>query len=171
MLQHELIVRKTSRPGNGSLLLDVRHPLDAVTVAIDEGGAVSVTRNGRTVAIDSREALERVHASLSESDAVSDLRQLLMDALSVHELSIPELSMLAAAAFVASLAGDVDAPARLAARLVDPGATLKPVPFERPIASTSAGTDASGIRCHTEWLLRSEAAWIDYLNSLSPPAA
>jgi len=189
-----LLVRKLANRSDRTLSIDLRYRLDAVTVAIDKAGVTSVRRGGQSVAIDSPGALEQAQRVLAGSEAVFAIRALLAERQAVSDLKAPEYTLLATAAFVASLVGDTDAPARLADRFVE-----KHRGIVRPVRnggcwsaytqeSTSAWNDLQAcmdeanqddswfngayrrLACNGVWILRSESAWFEYLECLSPLA-
>lgn len=164
---------------------------DRVTISVSPG-AVSVSRGGKTVSVDSPEGFMSVQRMLGDSFAVFATRAMLSQLESNSPLKAPDMSLLSVAAFVAALTGDVNAPRRLADRFVEKhrgiyrqvrgGATC----WE---GYTSESTDAwndlqacmdeasnrdfftaayERLACNGTWLLRSESAWLEYLNCLSP---
>ncbi len=69
----DLIVRKLVNPAKGSLSIDLRHELDAVTISIDDASLIKVSRKTRKVVINSPQSTLEAQEMLRESDAVSQL--------------------------------------------------------------------------------------------------
>jgi hypothetical protein len=151
---------------------------------------VTVVRGNASVRLTSADAFDRLQRVLAGSDAVLAARVLLAERESASDLQAPEMSLLSTAAFIASLAGDLDAPRRLSVRFVE-----KHRGWYRPVrmatcfdeyskeASDSwndlqncmdeANQDPSiwnrayrRVACNGVWLVRSESAWIEYIGCL-----
>jgi hypothetical protein len=187
-----LIVQKIANRVDESLSIELRYREDVVLVGIDAAAAVTVTRGGRAVRVESPEAYADVQQLLAGSEAAFATRVLLAERESVSDLQPPEMTLLSAAAFVASLAGDVDAPRRLAARFMDKHRGRYRVVrlntcFEEYSSEASAAwndmqacvdeanQDAGlfnrayrRVACNTIWLVRAESAWIEYIGCLGP---
>ena len=186
-----LTVQKTSNRVDGSLSIDLRYGQDAVSIGIDVNGALSVSRHGRHIRVASAEELTQVQRVLSGSEAAIATRFLLAEREGVSDLNAGEMSLLSAAAFVASLLGDVDAPRRLAARFAEKQGGIRPVRMANCYDTYTAEVSASWndmqscmdeanqdssvlnrayrrVACNGVWLLRSESAWIEYLGCLGP---
>ena len=186
-----LTVQKTSNRVDGSLSIDLRYGQDAVSIGIDVNGAVAVSRHGRHVRVATAGDLAQVQRVLSGSEAAIATRFLLAERERVSDLNAGEMSLLSAAAFVASLLGDVDAPRRLAARFAARQGGIRPVRMRNCYDAYAAEVSASWndmqacmdeanqdgsvlnrayrrVACNGVWLLRSESAWIEYLGCLGP---
>ena len=187
-----LRVDKVANRKDGSLRLDLRFGEDYVAIALDRTGNVLVARGGAQLTVGSPEAYERVQQVLAGSAAIFATRVLLAEREAVSELKAPEMSLLATAAFVASLAGDVDAPRRLATRFVEKHRGIYrsvrlATCFETYTSEvTAAWNDLQAcmeeanqdesifarayrrVACNAVWLVRSESAWIEYLGCLGP---
>lgn len=189
-----LVVTKTSTRADRSLTLEIRYRQDLVSVALDKDAVATVTRGGRALRVDSPEALERLQQVLSGSEAIFAFRALLAEREAISDLQAPEYTLLASAAFVASLVGDTDAPRRLASRFVEKHrGIVRPVRAgggscwgEYSGESTNAWNDLQQcmneanqdssffygayrrLACNGVWMLRSESAWFEYLECLNP---
>jgi hypothetical protein len=121
-------------------------------------------------------------------------RMLLAEREATSELQAPEMSVLATAAFAASLAGDLDAPRRVATRFVEKHRgiyrqvrlancfdtyTSEVTAAWNDLQSCmdEANQDSSLLQaayrrlaCNAVWMLRSESAWVEYLGCLGPGA-
>jgi len=177
---------------DGSLLVDLRFRSDHLAIAIDKAGGITVSRAGRPIRVDSPEAFEQLQQVLAGSDAVFAARMLLAEREAVSDLRAPEMSLLSTVAFVASLAGDVDAPRRIATRFVEKHRGIYrqirlATCFETyTTESTDAWNDMQScmdeanqdssmfsgayrrVACNAIWLLRSESAWVEYIGCLGP---
>lgn len=187
-----LRVEKVANRKDGSLRVDLRFGQDYVGILIDKGGVVDVARGGARLRVDSQEAYQGLQRVLAGSEAIFATRVLLAERESVSELKAPEMSLLSTAAFVASLAGDVDAPRRLATRFVEKHRGIYrsvrlATCFETYTNEVSeAWNDLQScmdeanqdenifarayrrVACNGVWLMRSESAWIEYLGCLGP---
>lgn len=187
-----LRIDKVANRKDGSLRVDVRFGDDHVGVAVDRTGNVVVARRGAQLPVGSAEAYEKLQQVLAGSAAIFATRVLLAEREAVSELRAPEMSLLATAAFVASLAGDVDAPRRLSTRFVEKHRGIYrsvrlATCFETYTnEATSAWNDLQAcmeeanqddnifarayrrVACNAVWLVRSESAWIEYLGCLGP---
>lgn len=191
-----LIVRKTTARADRSFSLELQYHGDVVFLAVDGDGVPAVRRAGGAVRVDSPDALRQVQQVLAGSEAIFAFRALLAERESVSDLKAPEFTLLASAAFVASLVGDTDAPRRLSARFVE-----KHRGIVRPVAAAGASCwdDYSGettgawndlqncmaeanqdpsffngayrrLACNAVWILESESAWFEYIQCLNPLA-
>jgi len=176
-----------------TVAVDLEAPNDRVHLAV-AADRVAVTRQGRSIVLDSAEALAAVQQLLGGSPAVVLLRELLSQFESESALHAPDMSLLSTAAFVASLVGDSHAPRRLSDRFVakhrgffrqvngSGGATCWQ---EYTVEVTNAWDDLQNcmdeadqdvwwwspfrrVACNGVWLMRSESAWFEYLKCLSP---
>ena len=186
-----LTVQKTSNRVDGSLTIDLRYGQDFVSIGIDVTGAVAVSRHGRQIRVATAEELAQVQRVLSGSEAAVATRFLLAEREAVSDLNAGEMSLLSAAAFVASLLGDIDAPRRLAARFAAKQGGIRPVRMQNCYDTYASEVSASWndmqacmdeanqdssilnrayrrVACNGVWLLRSESAWIEYLGCLGP---
>jgi hypothetical protein len=186
-----LTMQKTSNRVDGSLSIELRYGQDAVSIGIDVNGAVAVSRDGRHIRVGTAEALAQVQRLLSGSEAAIATRFLLAEREGVSDLNAGEMSLLSAAAFVASLLGDVDAPRRLAARFAAKQGAIRPVRMRNCYDTYTAEANASWndmqncmeeanqdssvlnrayrrVACNGIWLLRSESAWVEFLGCLGP---
>jgi hypothetical protein len=189
-----LAVIKTSDRADGSMTIDLRYGRDTVTVFLDKAGTATVARGGHTVSVDSPEALRQLQQLLNGSDAIFAVRALLSERETTSDLKAPEYSLLATAAFVASLVGDADAPRRLASRFVEKHRGIfRPVRFkgcwdDYSSEVTESWNDLQScmdeanqsdsffsgsyrrVACNAVWLLRSESAWFEYIQCMNPLA-
>jgi hypothetical protein len=187
-----LIVHKFANKADGSLSLELQFRRDHVSVGVSRSGAVAVARGGRRIDVTSVDAFEQLQGLLAGSEVVFALRVLLAEREATSELDAPEMSLLSAAAFVASLVGDVDAPRRLSTRFVQKHRGIyRPVRlatcFEQYAAESSAAwndmqdcmNEANQdpnvfarayrrVACNAVWLVRAESAWAEYLGCLGP---
>jgi len=187
-----LTVNKIANRTDDSLLIELRFLQDSVAIGVDKSGVVTATRGGTSIRVTSPEAFERLQEVLAGSAATFAARVLLAERESTSDLQAGEMSLLSAAAFVASLTGDIDAPRRLATRFVE-----KHRGIYRHVRLTTCFDDYSSeasaawndmqscvdeadqdesllqrayrrVACNAIWLLRSESAWIEYLGCLGP---
>jgi hypothetical protein len=187
-----LRLEKSANRKDGSLRVEVRFGPDHVGITVDRAGLVGVSRGGKRLQLDSSQAFERLQRVLAGSEAIFATRVLLAERESVSELKAPEMSLLSTAAFVASLAGDVDAPRRIATRFVEKHRGIYrsvrlATCFETYTNEvTAAWNDLQAcmdeanqddnifarayrrVACNAVWLVRSESAWIEYLGCLGP---
>jgi hypothetical protein len=187
-----LVVRKFADRTDGSLLVEVHYRRDLISIAINRAGGVAVARGGTRIEVTSEHAYEQLQHVLAGSEAALAARMMLAEREAASELQPAEMSILSAAAFVASLVGDVDAPRRLAARFVEKHyGSYRPVRLrtcfdEYAQESSAAWNDMQDcmneanqdesllnrayrrIACNAVWLVRSESAWIEYLGCLGP---
>jgi len=189
----QLQVRKRSFREPQQIVTELRAGSDVVNLTVSPE-AVTVTRNGRTIVIDSAQAMESLQQLLGGSAAVFATKMLLSELEAESDLEAPEMSLLSVAAFVASLVGDIEAPRRLSDRFV-----AKHRGLLRQIGGGGNGscwsnytvelTGAWGelqtcmdesrddpwwwapiqrLSCNGIWLMRSESAWFEYLKCVSP---
>lgn len=187
-----LRVEKVANRKDGSLRVDLRFGQDYVGVMIDKGGVVDVARGGARLRVESQEAYQALQRLLAGSEAIFAARVLLAEREAVSDLKAPEMSLLATAAFVTSLAGDIDAPRRLATRFVEKyrgiyRSVRLATCFETYTDEvTTAWNDLQAcmdeanqdesifsgayrrLACNAVWLMRSESAWVEYLGCLGP---
>lgn len=173
--------------------VELRAGGDLVQFTVSPDG-VTVTRHGRTIALDSADAFESLQQLLGGSMAVFATREMLSELETDSPLNAPDTSLLATAAFVAALVGDPKAPQRLSDRFV-----AKHRGIFRQIAGGGGAScwqeytveltngwddlqqcmDEAGedlwwwapirrLACNGVWLLRSESAWFEYLKCISP---
>lgn len=187
-------VRKVTDRATRAMTIELRAGRDVVTVSLTPQ-ALTIARDGKQVVIDSAEAMESAQQLLGGSAAVFGLRAMLSELELVSAYTAPDMALLSTAAFVASLAGDVAAPQRVADRFVEKHRGL----FRQvrdggkcwadyTTESTAAWNDLQGcmadaenrgffraayerVACNTIWILRSESAWFAYLNCISPLSA
>jgi hypothetical protein len=189
-----LAIIKTSDRADGSMRIDLRYGPDSVGVALDKAGTATVARGGRAIRVDSPEALRQLQQLLNGSDAIFAVRALLSERETTSALEAPEYSLLATAAFVASLVGDTDAPRRLVSRFVEKHRGIfRPVRFRgcwdeyssevtdswndlqacMDEANQSGGVFSGAylrLACNAVWILRSESAWFEYIQCMNPLA-
>ena len=187
-----LIVQKVAGKADGSVTIELWFRQDRVAIALNRAGGVAVARGGQRIEVTSVEAFERLQLLLAGSEAIFAVRVLLAEREATSDLDAPEMSLLSAAAFIVSLAGDLDAPRRLATRFVQKHRGLyRPVRlatcFEQYSAESSAAwndmqscvneanQDPSlfnrayrRVACNAIWLVRAESAWAEYLGCLGP---
>jgi hypothetical protein len=187
-----LTLHKVANREDRSLTIELRFAQDVVTVGIDAAAVVTVSRGGRAVRVRTPGSLARAQQLLAGSDAAFAARVMLADREAVSDLKAPEMALLSAAAFVASLVGDIDAPRRLATRFLEKHRGLyRPARMSTCFdayssESSSAWNDMQDcvdeanqdsslinrayrrVACNAIWLLRAESAWIEYLGCLGP---
>jgi hypothetical protein len=187
-----LTVQKVGSKADRSVTIELRFRQDFVWIGVDAAGSVTVARGGSSIRVSSPEAYEQLQQLLGGSEAIVAARLLLAERESTSDLQAPEMSLLSTAAFAASLAGDVDAPRRLATRFVEKHRGIyRPVRFRGCYDSYTSEVTASWndmqdctneanqddslfqrayrrIACNAVWLLRSETAWFEYLGCLGP---
>jgi hypothetical protein len=187
-----LVVQKFANTADGSLSLELQFRRDHVSVGVSRTGAVAVARGGRRIDISSVEAFEQLQGLLAGSEVAFAVRVLLAEREATSDLDPPEMSLLSAAAFVASLLGDVDAPRRLSTRFVQKHRGIyRPVRLETcfeqyATESSAAWNDMQNcmdeanqdssvfarayrrVACNAVWLIRAESAWAEYLGCLGP---
>jgi hypothetical protein len=187
----ELQVRKRTDRASLAVTIELRAGADLVTFSVSPR-SVSVSRGGRQITLDSVEALAAMQELLGGSAAVFGVRAMLSELESASGFTAPDMALLPAAAFVASLVGDVSAPQRIADRFVEKHRGIfRQIRWEGSCwskytaESTAAWDELQGcmgdaddkgffraayerIACNTIWLLRSESAWFEYLNCLTP---
>jgi hypothetical protein len=187
-----LTVQKIGSKADRSVTIELRFRQDFVWIGVDAAGSVTVARGGSSIRVSSPEAYEQLQQLLAGSEAIVASRLLLAERESTSDLQAPEMSLLSTAAFAASLAGDVDAPRRLANRFVEKYRGIyRPVRFracydsyvievsaswnDMQDCTSEANQDDSlfdrayrRIACNTLWLFRSETAWFEYLGCLGP---
>lgn len=190
-----LVVRTTSSRVDRTFTIELQYERDRVTIALDRGAVTTVTRGKRQVRVDSPEALQALQQVLAGSEAVVVFRMLLAEREAVSDLEAPEFTLLAAAAFTASLVGDTDAPRRLADRFVQKHRGI----FRLIAAGRGCWEEYSGavtsawnslqdcmneanqdpsfwngayrrLACNAVWILESESAWFEYIQCLNPLA-
>lgn len=190
-----LSVRTTRSRTEGRLTIELQYQSDRVLIAVDRAAVTTVSRGNRQVRVDSPEALQQLQQLLGGSDAIVVFRMLLAERESVSDLQAPEFTLLAAAAFTASLVGDTDAPRRLADRFVQKHRGIFRLIaagrgcWENYSSETSsawndlqacmdeANQDPSfwngayrRLACNAVWILRSESAWFEYIQCMNPLA-
>ena len=187
-----LIVQKFSNKADGSLAIELHFRQDHISIAVNRAGGVAVARAGRRLEVTSAEAFERLQQLLAGSEAAFATRVLLAEREATSDLDAPEMALLSTAAFVASLVGDLDAPRRLATRFVEKHrgiyrAVRVATCFEQYATESSAAwndmqscMDEANqdpnifarayrrVACNAIWLIRSEAAWAEFLGCLGP---
>lgn len=189
-------LRKRTDRATRTIAIELQSGNDIVAIGV-AGGVVTVSRGGRAVSIDSAGAMQSVQELLGGSAAVFATRGMLSELEAVSPLTVPDMSLLSAAAFVASLVGDTEAPQRIADRFVEkhrglyrqirlPAGTGCWATYSAEVtASWDALQDCMAdadekdflraayerIACNAIWLLRSESAYFEYLNCLSPLSA
>jgi len=187
-----LIVQRFSNKADGALAIELHFRQDHISIALNRAGGVAVARGGRRLEVMSVDAYERLQQLLAGSEAAFATRVLLAEREATSDLDAPEMTLLSTAAFVASLVGDLDAPRRLATRFVEKHrgiyrAVRYRTCFEQYAAESSAAwndmqncmdeanQDPSifsrayrRVACNAIWLIRSEAAWAEFLGCLGP---
>ena len=186
-----LTVRKfTAR--DGASVVEFIHGDDTVVLSISRH-RVSVGRNGIARDLDTPESIEEVQQLLAGSAAMFHNRVMLSQLERTSALKAGSMSILSAAAWAASLTGDVEAPIRLAERFVAKhrGSLMRVraddescwTAYSREV--DAALTDATNCTrealetgglwvlartygCTAVWVLRGESAWFEYLNCISP---
>lgn len=189
----QLQVRKRSFREPQQIVAELRAGTDLVNITVSRE-AITVTRHGRSIVVDSAQAMESLQQLLGGSPAVFATKMMLSELESESELEAPEMSLLSIAAFVASLVGDIHAPRRLTDRFVAKHrGLLRPIGgggngscwAEYTVELTGAWDDMQNcmeeaeddpwwwapfrrVACNGVWLLRSESAWFEYLKCISP---
>ena len=187
----QLEVRKRTDISARTVEMDFRFAGDRVTVAVAPE-RIAVSRGRKTVVVDSGDALDRLQAVLGGSRAVFAARAMLSELESTSDLQAPEMSLLASASFLTALAGDTQAPRRLADRFVekhrgilrqvqDSGTCWSRYSTEVTIAwndlqACMHDSNDNGwfmgayerIVCNAIWMLRTESAWFEFVHCLSP---
>ena len=188
----QLQLRKRSNPVTKTVAIELRSGRDVVSITVVDG-QVSVGRGRRKVAVDSPAAFESLQQLLGGSTAVFAAKTMLSELESSSELQTPEMSLLASAAFVASMVGDVEAPRRLTDRFMakhrglyrqvmrSQGSCYWAYTHEvsdawNQLQNCMDETHDDGffvgayrrLGCNGLWVMRSESAWFEYLKCLSP---
>jgi hypothetical protein len=187
----QLRLRKTTTLETQTIETELRAGRDVVVVRIAPG-SVTVSRNGRTVAVDSAESFEELQQLIGASPAVFATKILLSELEADGTLGAPEMSLLSIAAFVAALGGDLDAPRRTADRFVARHrGIIRPVGYfdscwnyyiveitatwgELQECMAESYDDpwywapVARLACNALWVLRGESAWFEFLKCLSP---
>lgn len=193
--QEQFRIRKfSSKSGGSTLELSYRNDLVVIKV---ENGVIQVARKGKAVTVDTPESLEALQGLLAGSMAMFHTRSLLSELEGRSTLKGPEMSLLSAAAFAASLTGDTGAPLRLTDRFMERHRGIfRQVAFDDEEScwsgyekevngswndlescmdeANSSGWFFAGVRrvaCNGIWLMRSESAWFEYIKCLSPLSA
>jgi hypothetical protein len=185
----ELGIRKyTSRKPCGTSI-ELLHGAD--TVAVSSGPSrLTVTRGNHSLLVDSPEALETLQVLLRGSNAVYAARATLRELVEHDELRAPEMNLLSALAFVAAIAGDADAPARLNHRFVT--INRRPVRLPQPTSGQEYTTEMTAgcyalqrcanqadeqgflrlayrrLACARNWFRHAESAWFEYVGCVQP---
>lgn len=171
--------------------LELRHDTDTLSVTF-AAEAIVVTRNRQSVLVDSAEALEALQNLLGGSSAVFAARATLSEFAEQGELRAPELNLLSFLAFVTALAGDVNAPGRLAHQFASKHrGALHPIRWgmcredyttemeaawnERQKCMLDVdheenffGAAYRRLACNTIWISRAESAWMEYVACRGP---
>lgn len=175
--------------------VNIQLTYDSDTLVIDaRAERIRVSRNGRTVDLSSPKKLLEAQALLGDSEAIAATRQLLSEQLDTSTLDAPQMSLLTAAAFAVSVAGDLDAPKRLADRFMTKHYGLVKVRQKEAggrcwtsysTESTASWNDMQACvdeanqddnifnrayrrtACNGIWLARSESAWFEYLDCIA----
>ena len=187
----QLEVRKRTDRSAGTIEMDFRFAGDRVHVAVAPD-RIAVTRGKSTVVVDSGGALDRLQDVLGGSRAVFAARAMLSELEATSDLKAPEMSLLASASFLAALAGDTQAPRRLADRFVEKHRGILRQAQDTSTCWSKYSTEVTlawndlqdcmhgsaddgwfmgayeRIVCNAIWMLRTESAWFEYLHCLSP---
>lgn len=187
-----LTVRKFTAKG-GASVVEFVHGDDKVVLSISRQ-RVSVGRNGIARDLETPESIEEVQQLLAGSAAMFHSRVMLSQLERTSALKAGSMAILSAAAWAASLTGDVEAPIRLAERFVakhrgplmrvradDEDSCWTAYSKEVDAALTDAtnctreAVETGGLwvlartyACTAVWVLRAESAWFEYLNCVSP---
>ena len=187
-----LTVRKFTAKG-GASVIEFNHGDDTVVLSISSQ-RVSVGRNGIARDLDSPESIEEVQQLLAGSAAMFHNRVMLSQLERTSVLKAGSMSILSAAAWAASLTGDVEAPIRLALRFVEKhrGPLMRVRADDEESCWTAYSTEvdaaltdatnctreavesgglwllARTYACSAVWVLRGESAWFEYLKCVSP---
>lgn len=114
----QIVVRKWTDKANPAVNIEVQHAGDLITMTIAADG-VAVSRGGRRIAVNSPAAFARLQVLLGASPAVFAARVALSGLEQTSPLELRDMAFLSPLAFLASLAGDTNAPRRLADRFVE----------------------------------------------------
>lgn len=187
----QLSVRKVTNHEERSFVIELVHDGDVVLFDYNSGGVV-VSRAGRTLPVTSPTALQKLQHLLAGSTAAFAARTMLSELEGESDLRAPAMSLLSSLAFVSSLAGDLNAPKRLADRFVEKHrgifrqvrqdescwgdysteATRAWGDLQSCMRDTEDDGFFSGayqrLACNAVWVLRSESAWFEFVKCLSP---
>lgn len=187
----QLSVRKVTNHQERSFVIELAHDGDVVLVTYNSGGIV-VSRAARPLPVTSPAALQKLQHLLAGSTAAFAARTMLSELEGESDLRAPAMSLLSSLAFVSSLAGDLNAPKRLADRFVEKHrgifrqvrqddscwsdysteATRAWDSLQNCMRETEDDGFFSGayqrLACNAVWVLRSESAWFEYVKCLSP---
>ena len=185
----QLGLRKQTASDPLATSVELRYGTDTVGVSYAPDDSV-VSRGRQSLALDSQQAVERLQDLFGGSPAVFAARAALAELEAAHQWRAPEMSVLSSLAFVALLAGDVDAPRRVADRFT---ATHGVRATRSSTCWNKYQTDVCGacndlhesmreanqhgsfidgayrqLALTVMWLVRLEAAWVEYLRCLQP---
>lgn len=177
----DLIVRKLTNPRKGTVSIDLRHRLDAVTIAAHADGTITIRRAKRTVVVDSPESLEASRSLLADSEAV----QHLLDVARVMVVrSVPEAALLATIGFVRALAGETGSPEESIGQVRSSRVWTRSNKRDRCALAyaamnvtllenvqTCVGDGEAGnslLGCRSQWFIETETSWFDYLTCSWP---
>lgn len=187
----QLSVRKVTNHEERSFVIELVHDGDVVVFDYHSGGVV-VSRAGRTLPVTSPTALQKLQHLLAGSTAAFGARTMLSELEGESDLRAPAMSLLSSLAFVSSLAGDLNAPKRLADRFVEKHRGIFRQVRQDDSCWADYSTEASRawgdlqscmrdteddgffsgayqrLACNAVWVLRSESAWFEYVKCLSP---
>lgn len=193
----QLLVTKRFDPVTRTAVIELRAGNDVVQLSVAPGGTV-VTRDGRTLTLDSPDRIESLQQLLGGSMAVFATREMLSQLEGESALDGADIALLSTAAFVASLVGDASAPRRLTDRFVARHHGV----FRRVGGGGGRGdcwqtyaidvlylwndlnqcmeeanqdewywAPVRRLACNGVWILSSEASWFELLKCLSPLSA
>ncbi|MCA1562774.1 MAG: hypothetical protein LC753_14515 [Acidobacteria bacterium] len=187
----QLSVNKVTNHEERSFVIELVHDGDVLLVSYNSG-AVVVSRAGRTLPVTSPTALQKLQHLLAGSTAAFAARTMLSELEGESDLKAPAMSLLSSLAFVSSLAGDLNAPKRLADRFVEKHRGIFRQVRADPSCWSNYSTEStrawedlqncmneaeddgffSGayqrLACNAVWVARSESAWFEYIKCLSP---
>ena len=176
----DLIVRKLTNPTRGTVSIDLRHRLDALTIWVRADGSIAIRRGKQTVTVDSPESLAIARSVLDGSEGVEQL--LALAHRTVTRRSVSDAALLATVAFVRTLVSDTELPEDSMRQVFTDRAWLRSNKRDRCAMAYASrntalldsvevciGDGESGntsIACHSQWFAETEASWFDYLSVL-----
>lgn len=146
-----LSIRKFTAKG-GASVIEFSHGDDKVVISVSKE-RLSIGRKGVAREFTSAASVEEIQALLGGSSAVYRTRVLLSQFERTSALKAGSMSVLSAAAFLAALTGDVDAPARLTERFLEKHRKA----YRLVRASARSGDDEAS--CWSTYTDEVDAAW------------
>ena len=178
----DLIVRKLTNPTRGTVSIDSRHRLDALTIWVRADGSIAIRRGKQAVTVDSAESLAIARSVLDGSESVEQL--LALAHRMVTRRSVSDAALLTTIAFVRTVVSDTGSPVESMRQLFTDRAWLRSNKRDRCAMAYAARNTAlldsvevcigdgesgnSWIACHSQWFAETEASWFDYLTCSWP---